>query len=108
MREFGLNLGGPSYQHIQSARFLDDEAWIDHLVCVGSLRYSALKKPRWVEECLNKILPDPLKLYKGSVIIVERPLILPTIVNFSSFIRVSVWRGDSPHPGHQSNLALTL
>ena len=42
-----------SYQHLQKAGLLDDEAWIDTLGRVGSLRYRALKKSRWVKEYLT-------------------------------------------------------
>ena len=59
MRETGRALGGLSYQLLQKPRALDDEAWIDYLGRVGSLRYRALKKPKDVEDCL-KIRPDPL------------------------------------------------
>ena len=59
MRETGPDLGGLSYQHLQRPRVFDDEAWVDHLVRVGSLRYRALKKPRmW--KIAQTIRPDPL------------------------------------------------
>ena len=41
-----ISRGGLSYQHHQRPRALDDEAWVNHLVRAGSLRYRALKKSR--------------------------------------------------------------
>ena len=53
VRETGQAVGCLSYQHLQRPRDLDDEAWIYTLGRVGSLRYRALKKSRWVEDCLK-------------------------------------------------------
>ena len=44
MRETGQAVGCLSYQHLQKPRALDDEAWIDTLGRVGSLRYQALNQ----------------------------------------------------------------
>ena len=62
MRETGQAVGCLSYQHLQRPRDLDDEAWIYTLGRVGSLRYRALKKSSWVEDCLNNTAGPSLKL----------------------------------------------
>ena len=80
MRETGQDLGGLSYPHLQHARLLDDEAWIDHLVRVGSLRYRALKNAKDVEDCLNNSAAPPLNnrvvgcVVKNTTITFDRPI----------------------------------